>query len=93
MSENDSSSNKPIEVRCPRCKTTTVYDPKNPFRPFCSERCKLIDLGAWASGKYAIPVSSTLDTGAQIDDQDESDGSKSSSDDTSDDGFGPNDLH
>lgn len=27
----------------------------NKFRPFCSERCKLIDLGAWADGSYAIP--------------------------------------
>jgi endogenous inhibitor of DNA gyrase (YacG/DUF329 family) len=42
-------------VRCPRCrKETEYYD--NPFRPFCSERCKLIDLGAWASEKHRIPA-------------------------------------
>jgi len=31
-----------------------VWGPDSPFRPFCSERCKQIDLGAWAAGKYAI---------------------------------------
>jgi endogenous inhibitor of DNA gyrase (YacG/DUF329 family) len=43
-----------MEVKCPRCKQTVSFSPKNPHRPFCSERCKLIDLGAWAEGKYAI---------------------------------------
>ena len=41
-------------VKCPRCGIETVYE-GNLFRPFCSERCKLIDLGNWASGKYVIP--------------------------------------
>lgn len=40
-------------VRCPRCGKETPYA-ENPFRPFCSERCKLIDLGNWASGAYNI---------------------------------------
>lgn len=40
--------------RCPVCKGE--WDGAgNPFRPFCSERCKMIDLGAWLDGKYAIP--------------------------------------
>lgn len=38
---------------CPRCHTPTQWQ-DNPFRPFCSERCKLIDLGAWASGEYRL---------------------------------------
>jgi len=42
-------------VSCPRCGARTVYSPANPWRPFCSERCKLIDLGAWASEKYRVP--------------------------------------
>ncbi|NWG75076.1 MAG: DNA gyrase inhibitor YacG [Rubrivivax sp.] len=42
---------------CPVCKRRTVYAQENPFRPFCSERCKLIDLGEWLDGKYAIPAS------------------------------------
>jgi endogenous inhibitor of DNA gyrase (YacG/DUF329 family) len=33
-----------------------VWAPESPYRPFCSERCKLIDLGAWASESYRIPV-------------------------------------
>lgn len=43
-------------VRCPQCGTETLYSPDNPWRPFCSERCKLIDLGAWAAEAYRIPV-------------------------------------
>ncbi len=40
-------------IRCPLCRKETYYE-NNPFRPFCSERCKLIDLGQWASGEYTI---------------------------------------
>jgi len=40
-------------VRCPICKNITTWE-ENPCRPFCSERCKLIDLGRWASGDYKI---------------------------------------
>jgi hypothetical protein len=36
------------------CRKPTTWE-DNPFHPFCSERCKLIDLGHWASGKYSIP--------------------------------------
>jgi len=45
-------------AKCPRCgrKTETA---KNPFRPFCSERCKLLDLGNWLSGDYRIPAQET----------------------------------
>jgi endogenous inhibitor of DNA gyrase (YacG/DUF329 family) len=42
------------EVKCPHCGNKTKYDTSNPNRPFCSERCQLIDFGAWATGKYAI---------------------------------------
>jgi endogenous inhibitor of DNA gyrase (YacG/DUF329 family) len=41
-------------VDCPRCGARTAYAPSNPWRPFCSERCKAIDLGAWASNQYVI---------------------------------------
>jgi endogenous inhibitor of DNA gyrase (YacG/DUF329 family) len=40
--------------KCPRCKSDTVWQ-GNPDRPFCSERCKLIDLGAWADEQHTIP--------------------------------------
>lgn len=43
------------KVRCPQCGKDAVWSPDNPWRPFCSERCKLIDLGAWASESYRIP--------------------------------------
>ncbi len=47
----------PRIAACPRCGTSTRLDPQNPWRPFCSERCKLIDLGDWMSGRFALPVS------------------------------------
>ena len=40
--------------KCPLCKKPVEWQ-GNEFRPFCSERCKLIDLGAWASEAYAVP--------------------------------------
>ncbi|HEX9020325.1 MAG TPA: DNA gyrase inhibitor YacG [Nitrospirota bacterium] len=42
------------KILCPICKKETAWD-DNPFRPFCSERCRLIDLGKWASEDYRIP--------------------------------------
>lgn len=41
-------------VKCPTCKKLHKYDVNSPFRPFCSERCRLIDLGQWASDAYVI---------------------------------------
>lgn len=40
-------------MRCPTCKRETVWE-GNPFRPFCSERCRWIDLDNWLSGRYRI---------------------------------------
>jgi endogenous inhibitor of DNA gyrase (YacG/DUF329 family) len=42
-------------MKCPICHRPTPYRTDNPFRPFCSERCKLIDFGAWADGEYSVP--------------------------------------
>ncbi len=42
-------------VRCPGCAGASVYTAANPYRPFCSQRCKSIDLGAWASENYRLP--------------------------------------
>ncbi|AUM14105.1 DNA gyrase inhibitor YacG [Ketobacter alkanivorans] len=44
-----------MKVKCPTCEKEIEYSTDNPFRPFCSERCKLIDLGEWASGERFIP--------------------------------------
>ncbi len=43
-------------MRCPICKQRTTWD-GNPFRPFCSERCKLLDLDNWLSERYRIAAS------------------------------------
>jgi endogenous inhibitor of DNA gyrase (YacG/DUF329 family) len=48
-------------IACPTCKQLTEYSPDNEYRPFCSKRCKLIDLGLWASEQYAIPVEINAD--------------------------------
>lgn len=50
-----SNENK-IIVKCPKCKKEIEYSLQNVNRPFCSERCKLIDLGAWAEERYTVPV-------------------------------------
>jgi len=42
------------QVTCPGCKKKTLYSSTNPHRPFCSDRCRLIDLGAWASDSYRV---------------------------------------
>ena len=43
-----------MTVKCPTCRKDTAWE-NNPHRPFCSERCKLVDLGAWADERYRIP--------------------------------------
>jgi len=40
---------------CPTCKKEIPYRTDNPFRPFCSERCKLVDLGTWFEEGFSIP--------------------------------------
>ncbi|HKD53993.1 MAG TPA: DNA gyrase inhibitor YacG [Steroidobacteraceae bacterium] len=44
----------PVRVKCPTCQRELDWATA-PFRPFCSERCRLIDLGAWLSEQRAIP--------------------------------------
>ena len=45
----------PRVIRCPGCGGDSVYAATNPFRPFCSARCRGADLGAWASEGYRVP--------------------------------------
>lgn len=45
----------PVTVDCPTCGAPVEWGPQSPCRPFCSERCKLIDLGAWAAEEHKIP--------------------------------------
>jgi endogenous inhibitor of DNA gyrase (YacG/DUF329 family) len=43
-------------VKCPGCGGPSVYAADNPYRPFCSARCKNNDFGAWASERYSVPA-------------------------------------
>jgi endogenous inhibitor of DNA gyrase (YacG/DUF329 family) len=55
-------SSKPAKhptVPCPACGKASPFTPENPFRPFCCQRCKLIDLGQWANEEYRVPDSGT----------------------------------
>jgi endogenous inhibitor of DNA gyrase (YacG/DUF329 family) len=42
-------------MKCPICKKTVTVGKNNPFQPFCSKRCKMVDLGKWLDEKYVIP--------------------------------------
>jgi len=43
------------DITCPTCGKKETWKPENSFRPFCSDRCKLIDLGEWADEKRSVP--------------------------------------
>ena len=47
---------EPRRVACPTCGEPVLWAPDIAWRPFCSERCKMIDLGAWATERYRLPV-------------------------------------
>lgn len=47
--------NSPARLACPTCKRSIEWSEEFPWRPFCSERCKLVDLGAWLTEAHAIP--------------------------------------
>ncbi|WP_302138662.1 DNA gyrase inhibitor YacG [Halomonas alkalicola] len=56
-----SEVSRPLEVACPQCRKTVVWSEKNAYRPFCSERCRLLDLGAWADGSHRIAGEPAMD--------------------------------
>ncbi|MBP2196487.1 DNA gyrase inhibitor YacG [Erwiniaceae bacterium L1_54_6] len=49
-----------IIVSCPNCGKDVMWDELSPWRPFCSKRCQLIDLGEWAAEEKRIPSSGDL---------------------------------
>jgi endogenous inhibitor of DNA gyrase (YacG/DUF329 family) len=59
-----------VKVKCPTCERDADWA-DNPFRPFCSERCRLIDLGAWLSEQRAIPADAPPEPAAPSDDEPE----------------------
>ena len=52
---------KPRTVACPQCGAAVEWTEASRFRPFCSERCKVIDLGGWASEAYRVPTAEVPD--------------------------------
>ena len=50
-------------VACPACAREAAFDASNPWRPFCSERCRITDLGAWATERYRIPARPAAEEG------------------------------
>jgi endogenous inhibitor of DNA gyrase (YacG/DUF329 family) len=57
-------------VKCPGCGRSLEWSSTNPWRPFCSERCKLIDLGAWIQEEHAIPGEPAHDARLEADPDD-----------------------
>ena len=55
-SSSRSAISDPKVVACPQCGTSVTWEEKSRYRPFCSERCKMMDLGAWATEAYRVPV-------------------------------------
>ena len=55
-----------LEVNCPTCMKKVVWSEASPWRPFCSQRCKLIDFGDWARERNTIPAEAPL-----LDDEDD----------------------
>lgn len=60
----------PRKIRCPTCRKETEWE-NNPYRPFCSDRCQLIDLGAWIEERYRIPQEESDERPGDDDDDDE----------------------
>ena len=52
------NATKPKQIACPTCKKQIEYSLNNKFRPFCSERCQLIDFSDWANETHRIPDNS-----------------------------------
>ena len=60
---------KARQVPCPTCGKPAVFAPSNPARPFCSERCRTVDLGGWASESYRIPARPAEEEGTGNDEE------------------------
>ena len=54
-------------VACPTCRKPVHWSETNRYRPFCSDRCRLIDLGAWANENHRIPADDLDDESASED--------------------------
>ncbi len=52
----------PKTVACPQCGKSVEWSPAAVWRPFCSERCRMLDFGAWASESYRVPLAETAES-------------------------------
>lgn len=69
--DSQDKKNQSRQIKCPQCGRLTFYSVENPARPFCSERCKLIDLGEWADESYRVPVEqSNVSSESEVPDED-----------------------
>jgi len=50
-----------LKVPCPNCNKSVIWQPESTYRPFCSKRCQLIDLGEWADENHKISQAITPD--------------------------------
>ncbi|MEI6303177.1 MAG: DNA gyrase inhibitor YacG [Betaproteobacteria bacterium] len=66
----DAPRSPPRTVSCPRCANAVAWSAENRYRPFCSERCKMVDLGAWANEEYRVAAVEQED---EVGDSDEGD--------------------
>ncbi len=55
------SDKRTVLFKCPTCGKEQPWSRDNPWRPFCSERCRLIDFGGWANEEHSIPVQPELE--------------------------------
>ena len=55
-------------VDCPACGRKVAFEPASRWRPFCSQRCKTVDLGAWATGAYVVSATASEDSGREAGD-------------------------
>jgi uncharacterized protein len=62
----------PATVKCPTCGRAVAWTAQSPYRPFCSERCRLVDLGAWFSEQRSIPDETPAEEWDAADDPDAS---------------------
>lgn len=58
------SNQDTLYVNCPQCQKPVAWGEQSPFRPFCSKRCQLIDLGEWANEEHRIAGDELIDTEA-----------------------------
>ncbi|PLR41020.1 DNA gyrase inhibitor YacG [Chimaeribacter californicus] len=63
--------NEQTIVNCPTCRKPVIWGEESPYRPFCSKRCQLIDLGEWADEEKRIPSQTDINDSEKWSEEDE----------------------